>query len=426
MEAVASKNHVLSDSNLKSRPEFRTYLTTDASAGGDVVTQIKEKRRRRHQNFPCLRGRADVDSFQEKVNENPSFKKWNDEGNYRAPAPYRSFDNIVDPVSGFVSVGGDMDRNTGHTMMRSFVLLSDTPQSAAPRDRHSNRTNEPAAPMELRRATTTGGPSQWNSRKVPDASIRAKLGGWTSDHDPRKPVSQPLGLRRSKSMYAGPQSSELSKSSKDLLALKYMYSSSTQRGYEEVQWDNMLGPKVWPPVSTLEDKADPVSQRWNLKRYHPAAQEWQAMGRGWDWFQTRHGYYGNRPVVFCNPLPRTPHIPGYSGCVGAENLEEMDNIQEEFTPFTVKRATVPRPTDTAHRPNIPCYTGCSLWQGAYNSNNSHHAAEAVPSTADVHRTHPVSPNESSFKRGSRMSKMVTLVPPCNPFNSVEKETIVVS
>ena len=181
METAASPNLILSDSNLKSRPEFRRYLTTDASAGGDVVSQINERRRRRHQNFPCLRGRTDADSFQENVNANTSFKKWNDEGEYRAPAPYRSFDNIVDPVSGFVSVGGDVDRNTGHTMIRSFVQLSDTPQSVDPRQRRSDRSSEPAAPPELRRAVTadrpTGAPTQWNSRKVPDASIRAKLGG---------------------------------------------------------------------------------------------------------------------------------------------------------------------------------------------------------------------------------------------------------
>jgi hypothetical protein len=42
-----------------------------------------------------------------------------------------------------------------------------------------------------------------------------------------------------------------------------------------VPWDNMLPPKTWDPVSTLEDRPDMISQRWTLKRYDPAAQEWQ-------------------------------------------------------------------------------------------------------------------------------------------------------
>lgn len=37
----------------------------------------------------------------------------------------------------------------------------------------------------------------------------------------------------------------------------------------------MLPKKRWPPTSTLEPKADMISQRWTLKRYEPRAEEWQ-------------------------------------------------------------------------------------------------------------------------------------------------------
>jgi len=37
----------------------------------------------------------------------------------------------------------------------------------------------------------------------------------------------------------------------------------------------------------------------------------------------------------------------FSGCVGAENLEEIDNANEPFHPFTVKRNPLPWPTETA-------------------------------------------------------------------------------
>ena len=37
----------------------------------------------------------------------------------------------------------------------------------------------------------------------------------------------------------------------------------------------------------------------------------------------------------------------HSGSIGAENLEEVDNAQEPFNPFTVKRVPIPRPSETA-------------------------------------------------------------------------------
>lgn len=36
------------------------------------------------------------------------------------------------------------------------------------------------------------------------------------------------------------------------------------------------------------------------------------------------------------------------------------------------------------------------------------------------RSMPISPNNSNHKRDSQMSKMVTTVPPCNPFNQINK------
>jgi hypothetical protein len=37
-----------------------------------------------------------------------------------------------------------------------------------------------------------------------------------------------------------------------------------------------------------------------------------------------------------------------------------------------------------------------------------------------YRSMPISPNNSNHKRDSQMSKMVTTVPPCNPFNLINK------
>ncbi|KAL3831443.1 hypothetical protein ACJMK2_023194 [Sinanodonta woodiana] len=421
MTEIFSSGPVLADSTFRTRPHFQTYLLTDANAGGHAVQQIEEKRRIRQMKFPSLKGRVDVDSFQTDLKD-IAFKRWNDNGEHRAPAPYRDYDNIVDPTSGFVSAGGDVDRNTGHLKIRSLAQLSDTPQSSEPKKKHSDRSYEEKAPPELRRSNTyaPGAPSAWNSRKTSDIWIRSQLGGWTSSHDPRVTPTE-LELRRAKSMFVPKPPSEQSREGRDHLAMKYMYSSSTQKAYEEVAWDEKLSPKQWAPVSTLEQRPDMISQVFTLKRYDPAAKEWQGLGKSWDRFQTRRGYYKNGSIVFCSPNPRFEQIPGYSGCVGGENLDEVDNSQEKFKPFTIKRVDIPFYSETGHRPNIPGYTGRTPILGSYSPAHSR-PVEPIQqaTTATVHKSLPVEPNVSDYKKGSQMSKMVTLVPPCNPFNQINK------
>ncbi|KAK3108180.1 hypothetical protein FSP39_002755 [Pinctada imbricata] len=421
MTEVVSNGTVLADSTFKTRPNFSSYVRVDANAGGNHVRQIENHRRIRQMKFPSLTGRTDVDSFQVGL-QDIGYKRWNDEGDYRSNAPYRDYDNIVDPVSGFVSAGGDADRGTGHKKIKSLVQLNDVPQSEAPQSKNSDRKVENKAPPELKRSNTyePGAPSFWNSRATSDSWIRSQLGGWTSDHDPRKEPAE-SGKWRSKSAFVPKPPSEQSRDGRDHLAMKYMYSSSTQKSFEEVPWDTMLPQKMWAPVKTLEDRPDMISQRYTLKRYDPAAQEWQGTGRAWDWFQRRNGYYKDGPINFVSPNPRIQQIPNYSGCIGADNLDEKDNAKEPFNPYTVKRVNIPRYSETGHRPNIPGYQGCTLWQGKYKpAHGEPQVPNAQTSTAIVHKSMPISPNTSNHKRESQMSKMVTTVPPCNPFNLINK------
>lgn len=106
-------------------------------------------------------------------------KVWYDRGDHHAHAPCRSYDNIIDPVSGFVSAGGDVDRNTGLDHIPQLAQINTSTQSSGPSEKNSVRVSEPAAPPELKRANTwtPGGPSAWNSRKLSDAWIKCQLGG---------------------------------------------------------------------------------------------------------------------------------------------------------------------------------------------------------------------------------------------------------
>ena len=180
MGEVIASGPVLSDSLFKTRPSFRTYFRSDANALGNSVTQNESARLKRQMKFPSTVGRGDVDSFKNPQNaQDVAFTRYSDEGRFRPPAPYRTCDNSIDPVAGFVSICGDIDRQTGHDHIRSLVQLEHTPHSSTPQQRNSIRLDHSAAPPETRRLRESdpGTPYEWNSKKVHDASTRAQLGG---------------------------------------------------------------------------------------------------------------------------------------------------------------------------------------------------------------------------------------------------------
>ena len=178
-DQAVSDGVALSDSATKTRPGFTTYMRSDANAKGNSVVQIEQQRLERQMKMPPLVGRRDIDSFNTPQNPmDPAFRKYNDEGEYRPPAPFRASDNIIDPVSGFVSVAGDKARNTGRTRIVPMVQLNNTPQSYNPRELHSIRMNESAPPDTRRRSDRDpGAPYPWNGRKTLDSAIRSNLGG---------------------------------------------------------------------------------------------------------------------------------------------------------------------------------------------------------------------------------------------------------
>ncbi|KAK6166716.1 hypothetical protein SNE40_023347 [Patella caerulea] len=293
MTTLVNANYVLSDSTFRVRPDLKTYFLTNNNSGGHTVRQIEENRRLRQSKFPSLRGKHDYSSFQDK--KSSGFRKYNDDGDHQVAAPHRSYDNIIDPTTGFVSAGGDLDRGTGHSKIDTLVQNNDKPNASIPQTKTPRSTTAIPAPGLHRSMTyVPGAPTKWNSRKISDAWIRAQLGGWTSDFDPTKVLTEE---QKAQNSFVAKQPSELSKSSRDELARKFMYSSSTQRLYEGVPWDNMLKGKPWPFKTTLELRPDMVSQRFSDKQYEPTAQEWQSVGKSWDRGQPRSGYYKNRPVT---------------------------------------------------------------------------------------------------------------------------------
>nr|XP_057915245.1 uncharacterized protein LOC131108296 [Doryrhamphus excisus] len=106
------------------------------------------------------------------------------------------------------------------------------------------------------------------------------------------------------------------------------------RSYEDVDWDSKL-PRRQKATPTLEKIADPVAERPSSIRYYRKPQLWQSgretvtNNRG-DWGAPGH-------VVSC-------------GTIGSENMDNIDNMEEDFQPLTLKRSIVPPYTPPARCP----------------------------------------------------------------------------
>lgn len=173
--------------------DLRLHLQVDTNSGANNVQDIMKNRRQRLMKLPVSRGRFDVASFQD--HKNSGFVKYNDD----TLAPNRDNYPIIDPTSGFVSVAADVDRNTGVTHIPNMQQSDNTPNTVTPlsprptttlayRDKVKESTSQnplrasaPAALQssdpQLQKTRLLNDPGTWNSKKISDAMIRAKLGG---------------------------------------------------------------------------------------------------------------------------------------------------------------------------------------------------------------------------------------------------------
>lgn len=172
-----------------------------------------------------------------------------------------------------------------------------------------------------------------------------------------------------------------------------------------MRWDTKLPRRLKAPDTTLEKRADAVSERPWTRRYHSSPQLWQSIGTEWNRQQLRSQRDVRKPISFCSGCPRSGQIPLYTGIIGSENMDNIDNMDEPFTPLTLKRNVQPPYTPTSRRTTIPGYTGKGLYTGS--------APVKTPDvTSSGTRGDSVSP---SFGHSAPLSRLVTTTHPCNPF-----------
>ncbi|XP_078198124.1 protein SPMIP7 isoform X2 [Callithrix jacchus] len=280
----------------------------------------------RKMNMPFVKGlenRHNYGRFENKCN--PAFLKFHPYPpsvlpdyhlHYPYPPPYGPHyplfplrDDVIlgDPCSGFMSPGGDADLNPGiGRTIPTLVDFSDVkPQHRVPRPDTGFQTTikrQKILSEELQQNR------RWNSREVPDISIRARLGGWTSPLKvtPLQPHHEGRSLRH---MFTFDDEATCTVEGEPLVqpnqkcnAKDSFYKSSTQKAYEGVPWDKMLPRKLDPEETTLEKAADPISQCFTLKRYERVPAITQMVGDLWDRFQTRSSLAPVKPInlLECN------------------------------------------------------------------------------------------------------------------------------
>ncbi|XP_047459524.1 spermatogenesis-associated protein 48 [Mugil cephalus] len=321
-----------------------------------------------------------------------------------APAPSRDDVPLLDPCCGQLSAGAEVD--LGVKGRRKFIDFRHVASALRVPPGFGERPQ--TAPVSPGFCANLSKDEAWDSRRIPDAALRARLCGSAGpvDIQPRSLRTSTEGTTRGRlpDKHAGRQGTFSSDLGNSAAVQHFIYTSATQRSYEEVFWDRKLPAHSKAPEINLEKRADPVSERPSSRRYHSRPQLWQSIGAEWNRRQLRSRSDAKKPVSFCSGCPRSGQIPLYTGTIGSENMNNIDNIDEQFHPLTLKRSIVPPYTPTARRTTIPGYTGkaCHV--------NSAVSRPGVSSPAGSHGE----PGSSVFGHVAPLSRMVTTTAPCNP------------
>jgi len=417
MAQVVSQHHfTLESSSQLTRPDLKTFFQPDTNTGGTSMHQYKEAQRIRQLHIPTATGSP---NFTTKCCE----KDENSVSHIKSVKKQVDLETL-DTISGFVSAAGEMINNNSKIYMQSFGKARIEPQTTIPQTINSIRARTEAIQEIRREVTGLEDPHlKWNSRKVPDAIIRARLGGWTSEFDMTRTKTEPAIVRRKlEDLFPNMKKKFESSEERDSLAKKYLFTSCTQDMYEGINWDKKLPSRLHAPVTTYEHgKANPIKKN---EEFHPSPHVWQSdAGKAWDRVQDRKPNFNRHPVAFTAPLKRAGQIPGYSGTIGGENIIKMDDVIENFSPFTVLRNNQPKPCEPNFKPNIPGYTGQVHHFKTTQVTHYDPQGHAYTTTAAYHREMPnIGNNHKVSNLTGDLGRLQTKVPPVNPFNKVHMPT----
>ncbi|XP_061446408.1 protein SPMIP7 [Rhineura floridana] len=345
-------------------------------------------------------------------------------------APHRDDLPVINLCSGFMSPGARSEADQQIMYNKTIDPLGNgrdrQPPQWAPIPHRTAQIADKRLSLLLKEVNQD---QRWSSRLVPDVSVRSKIGGWTSPVKviPAPPQTKEYFSPHTFAFHVDPdtESSEpSSEACRDEKAQKYMYTSTTQSTYEEVPWDRILPPKVKPPDSAAELMADNISHCFTMKQYEPPAEIGQVVGGLWDRFQRRSFTTPHRPINFVSPSSRTQHLPLYTGCVGAENTDDLDNPNVDVITHSNVRIAKPRYVKSSYSPNTFGYTGKVHWS-ATQPVNSNLPPTSPSIISRMYRYMAKHGQPSEFPHLGPLSQILTPTEPQNSFNKKEKERVTI-
>lgn len=413
-EGVSDQKYTTENSTYLTRPGLKAFLQPDTNTGATDVTQFEDKVDHLKQHVPTATGAPSYETkccdiqLENAVPLSTNVKR-------------AHMLTIMDPITGFVSPAGEVFCKSNKLTLGTFGKARIEPQTTIPQNVFSNR-NQSEAINELKRDPTQE--LLFNTQKVSDTVLKSRLGGWTSDKDPRTLIkSKTLSEFRIKDVFPNMKPEFADITDREQKAKNYMYTTSTQQGYSQVNWDNKLVPKLFAPLTTYEKGVpDPLKPKDNqianqIEKVGQKPQIWQtSIGFTWDRQQDRTFHFSTQKSQFTSPTKRGNHLPNYGGHIGGKNIESMDDVIEKFEPFTCLRTQQPKEPEPNYKPNIPGYTGNKHY---YKTNSvSHYDKEGRPFTTtaayhrvmpNVNQNHPTNPTHLA----GDFTRIQTKVPPSN-------------
>jgi hypothetical protein len=98
--------------------------------------------------------------------------------------------------------------------------------------------------------------------------------------------------------------------------------------------------KVPVPLTTYEAYgSDPLLLSRSIPSYNDS-RAYEVLE--WDRAQPRNGHYARKPFDNVAPLRRAQQISGYSGSIGGDHIQDIDNPSIDFKPYTIVRTEQPK------------------------------------------------------------------------------------
>lgn len=326
---------------------------------------------------------------------------------------------------GYLSAAGREDRNMKTSIPSMADNFDEKPQQNLPEEVKKARPMTSLQPtvvkvesdlrVKCRAKSAVVGPTSWQDRGETKNVLRGKMiySGWK---DPETGTSE---LYKKPDYEADKQKQVWSEPSLN----KVIYRSATQRQMDEVNWDSKVPLPLPPPETTVEKHADPVNEKLRqiMQNKKEAPSDWQVLAKGWDYNQMRNQYLHQRRPYSYSSNYKTHQIPNYQGHCGG--LGEIDDTYSSFYPLEVKRNDIPPYYGTGRSANIPGYTGNIWWLGLLPA-HKYKPEKSQTTTFNIHskmQTVAKSAPPSEYARREKLMKLVTTVPPHNPFRRSARE-----